>query len=208
MSLEPSVQSNQMSWTGEEIKSKYPDAQVLEDVLGAVNKEVESQGQVVCEVKVNGLLLDEEEEKNFFTTPVSEINDMVVQCQDPNTLLDESLESGMAYLDRLIPAVEQCSALFRGDDLAEAHTFHFNCVEGAVWFVKLATHFKLAYLKFRGEVSPEWQEVESRFAQVLGEVLEAYEKKNYILVADLLEYELLTTFEKWREILNSIAVKK
>jgi hypothetical protein len=41
----------------------------------------------------------------------------------------------------------------------------------------------------------------------LSTVLEAYKQKNYILVADMLEYDLIDVFVSWQKELSSLSTK-
>lgn len=190
-------------WTSSEIKSAFPSANNLGDVLGFVSEEITKNGEVLCEVRVNDVLLSEDEEQKYSCTPISEITSLDIKASTPQSLLEGSLQGCRDYLERLAGAFEKTADLFRGEHLHKAHDFYGQCIDGADWFVQLVTHYKVVYQSLRGPVSIDWLQAEVQLMEVLNEVLGAYEKKDYILLADLLEYEVTTVINTWRALLDS-----
>lgn len=192
------------SWNRQELAANFPQAETFSQLVDAVSDRIEATGQVVCAVRVNGMNLTEEEETRFQETPVSEIESLNILSQTIQELLDQSLEGCAAYLERLLKAFEECARLFRTDDIQFAHSFHRACIEGSDYFVQLITHFKTVYQTHRGPLTPSWDELEMSLLQCLTRILDAYEKKDYILVADLLEYDLIDIFNGWQKELARI----
>ncbi|MDZ4678107.1 MAG: hypothetical protein SGI74_11445 [Oligoflexia bacterium] len=189
-------------WNHEQLIESYPAALSLKDVLAQFNIEADSDGHVVCEVSVNGIVLDEETEIQFGGNALSEIQTISVKTQDPLILLDESLVSSNEYINRILIALEHSSQLFRSEAIHEAHTYYRGCVEGTQWFIEMITHYKSAYQGLKGTLSANWLELEQAMILVLEQIFDAYKEKNYILVADLLEYDLITIFHRWQQELS------
>src|SRR5205085_5854262 len=137
--------------------------------------------EVICEFIVNGIVLSEEDEKKFEGSPFSEIKELEIRSEKPQVLLDESLAGSRQYLEKLLSALETSALLFRKENLQAAHAHHKTCIEGAQWFVQMMTHYKAVYAHLRGGLPEAWGGLETDLAQSLTDLLDAYDKKNYIL---------------------------
>jgi len=194
-------------WNSEEIRVLFPNAQNLGEVIVLLSKTVEENGEVICEIRVNDFLLNESDEDRFKSTPVSEIQQVDVKASTPTALLQDSLYDCREYLDRLITAYEKTSELFRKENLNKAHEFYRSCINGSDWFVQLLTHYKIVHQSVYGSLPGDWLDREVRLMEVLNEVLATYEKKDFILLADLLEYEMTTVLQDWRRTLTELGVQ-
>lgn len=187
-------------WTTSDLKKNFPLAQTLGDLIEAVSKWAVSKGRVVCSITVNGIKLrDEEEEKKFSAMKTVEIQEFKIETQTPEALLDESLISCYDHLLRLIEVYEKTAYLFRIQDIAYADKYHETALKGFYHFFEHISNYAVVYTSLRGELTATWKELESKLPAVLSQVLAAYEKKDYHLVADLLEYDLLELLEKWKK---------
>jgi hypothetical protein len=195
----------EVNYDGAQIRDSFQSAHSLRDVISQVTDEFEGKGQVVCGFTINGLPLKEDDEKKFETTPTSEITSMTVKFEAPQILLDESLGECCLYLDQLSAAVEKLAQQFRGSDLDSAHKFHHSCLEGIEWFIQMIVHYRAAYQHLRGPWPAVWEGLEEELTKTLAEILDAFGKKNYIQVADLLEYDLITIFGSWNRELGQLA---
>ena len=191
-------------WNSDDLVRDFPQANNLGEIIAQLHKTLDSNGEVLCEVRVNDLLLSEDEEDKFSTTPLGDIRNLNVKASTPEGLLQESLDGCKEYLERLSRAFEKTADLYRLEDLSKAHEFYHSCIRGADWFVQLLTHYKVVHQSVEGHLPLEWLSAEARLMQTLNQVLAAYEKKDFILLADLLEYELTTVLEIWRALLATL----
>jgi hypothetical protein len=192
----------QKTWNREQILAVFPAAKSLKEVLAQIDQEIVRDGEVLCELSVNGVILDEGKELIFAANSIEEIAEISVKTEHPLILLDESLVSACDYVGKLLIALEHSAHLFRSESISEAHNYYRGCIEGAQWFIEMITHYKTAYQGLRGKLSDQWLELEQAMILVLEQIFDAYKEKNYILVADLLEYDLITIFNRWQQALS------
>ena len=192
----------QKTWTIAEISKDFSGCATLGEVIASAEAMAKQENLVVCEVRANGLRLTEEQEAQYKGTSVGELSSFEIKVQKIDALLDESLGGCLDYLAKLSDSMEVASGLFRTEDLVTAHKYYKTCVEGAELFIEMITHYKIVYKNAHRNLQTgifDWKTHEDRLLDVLGQILDAYKLKNYILVADLLEYDLINVLTLWRE---------
>jgi hypothetical protein len=193
----------ELTWDSDDIAREFPNIQTLGELITATSDKAREQGEFVCAVEVNGMFLNEEQETNFDKVPMGEVKKFAIRMQTLKVLLDESLVQCADFLGQLTISLESAAQMFRAEDLTAAHKFYRTCVDGAQLFVEMMTHYKIAYQNSFGPCPSSWILSETRMGDVSRQILEAYRQKNYILVADLLEYELSPILSQWRVDLTS-----
>lgn len=194
-------------WKQNDIKSNFPLAKNLKDLTEAITKWANNKGQVICSFSVNGLSLTEGDEHKFSQTKVDDVSTIAAYSSTPDSLLDESLMECREHIQKLIGAYERLSRLFKEDDISFATKLHQKAMDGLKGFIELVTHYKVVHHTCRGDLGPQWDRLQSHIPVVLGQILAAYEKKDYSLVADLLEYEMLGLLGDWKQEIDSIIAK-
>lgn len=191
-------------WTKPEISQKFVGCNTLSDIIKSIEAEFVSHGEVVCEIRVNGLVLKEEDEKKFAQSSLDEINELMVQTNAPKTLIDQALASVLDYLPKAQAACLDCAEAFRGGDIKAAQQFFQEIIEGCFWVVDTVVHIRGAHennLK-NARINADWIIAEKKFMTDLKILLKANESQDYILTADLLEYEMSTGLESLVPILK------
>lgn len=191
-------------WKTDDIAKNFPEANNLEGVIDALCNWTQQRGRVVCSITVNGVRLNESEEKKFSKMPVREISEIKTESQTPEELLDESLIGCREHLKKLLEAYEKISFLFRQQDIHYAHRYHRYAIDSMQQFFEIVSHYRILYEATREALPIRWAELEKLVPAVLDQILAAYEKKDYNLVADLLEYDLLGLLEDWDKLINQI----
>ncbi len=192
-------------WTKPEIHEKFAGCENLGEVIKSIEAEFISHGEVVCEIRVNGLVLKEEDEKKYAESKLAEINELMVQTNAPKNLIAQALDSALDYLPKAQAACIECSELYRMGQVAEAKQFFQDVVEGCFWILDTVIHMRGAHdnLSSDNPVSVEWLKLEKKFVADLKEVLTASERQDAILTADILEYEMSTDLEAMVPVLKA-----
>lgn len=192
-------------WTKPEIHEKFAGCETLGEVIKSIEAEFISHGEVVCEIRVNGLVLKEEDEKKFAESKLAEINELMVQTNAPKNLIAQALDSALDYLPKAQTACLECAELYRAGKSADAQQFFQDVVEGCFWILDTVVHMRGAHenLSSKNSVSTDWLILEKKFVADLKELLTASEKRDFILTADLLEYEMSTDLEAMVPILTA-----
>lgn len=113
---------------------------------------------------------------------------------DNEKMVTETLEEAGQYIDRFLDGLDSIAGSFlKGrEDLALKDYLVF--VEGLEWLMEV---FRLTepYWRARGIEFASRESVN----QILTEIVEALENRDYVLVGDLMSYEIKPIVEKWNE---------
>jgi hypothetical protein len=180
------MNSHNLSLT--EIRVKYPDAQNLGDVLDFIQRDLGELKEVVCGFTVNGMAFDEGDETRLKACTIAEIQNISIRSSTVQSLIGESLKTGMDYVKHLQLSIESLAQDFRSGDKKRAFEDLKVFSEG------LHTIFDLMrYVHRLGRMGRvEATQIGAKFIQMMNALLPAVEKRDFIFVADLLEYEVST----------------
>ena len=176
--------------------------ETLGDLLVLVEKGEVAQGNVVRSVKLNG---QESSPESSVTrqTPLSEIEILELEVSTLSGVINKNIENADAYLIRLIPGIEKAVELFRMGNEQEANKFFINIIDGMDWFSQVLDMIMVAK-----EISPDTvigdKSIQDRRASLIDftqQMVDANKNKDWVLLADLLEYEILPYHQEWSNLL-------
>lgn len=169
-----------------EIRIKYPFAQNLGEVLDFIQRDLVEKKEVVCGFTVNGMAFDESDEGRLKACSIEEIQNISIRSSTIQSLIGESLKNGMQYVRHLELSIEGLSHEFRSGDKKKAFEDLKTFSEG------LNTIFDLLrYVQRLGRLTAgQARHMETRFMGMMENLIPAVEKRDFIFVADLLEYEV------------------
>lgn len=185
-------------WSSSEIVDSFGTCQNVKEVISAVEKLMWSEGQVVCEVHVNGLRLAEQDEERSVQQSVSDIKSMSVRTESPKALLISTLTD----LVTMLPSFRDkcCSAAdrFRFQDANSAQETFSEVIEICRYITDVLFVVKNQF--------PQYFDlnVETAYRNVIGEVLKAFEKMDFALLADILEYDLTNVLVQFQDQLTNL----
>ena len=135
-------------------------------------------------------------------TSITSIELLELELAHLGDLLANNLANAKEYLEKLIPGFQKAADLFRMGNEQEAHKFYLQILDGIDWFSQVV----LNIVKSRGN-QVEGQSLGDRQEKLTGlmaQMLEANQNQDWVLMADLLEYEMLPYYEDWQETLSHI----
>jgi hypothetical protein len=190
-------------WDKNEVEKQFAECMTLKEIIRRIETDFSLRGEVICEIRVNGMILDEGDETKFAESPRQEIQDIAIRSNKPADLINDALASAHAFLPELEDSCLKTAEMFRGSNLQESQNSFNTCLEGCQWLVDTLMHVRGAASGVGQPIhQPErWFEAEKVIARVIREMSEAYSKKDFVLVADLLEYELTGALIVWKEAL-------
>ena len=176
--------------------------ETLGDFLLHIEKVGLVQGNVVRSIKINGheSSLDSNVNRNM---RLSEIETLEVEVTSLSDIVDKNIENADAYLIKLIPGIEKSVELFRIGNEQEANKFFVKIVDGIDWFSQV-----LDIILTAKEISPETvfegKSIQDRRTSLVGltqQMVDANKNQDWVLLADLLEYEILPYYQEWSNLL-------
>ena len=160
------------------------------------------QGNVVRSVKLNG---QESSPDSAVTqqTPLSDIETLEMEVSTLSGIIDKNIENADAYLMRLIPGIEKSVELFRTGNEQEANQFFINIIDGMDWFSQVLDMI-FAAKEISSDTVINGKSVQDRRARLIDftqQMVDANKNKDWVLLADLLEYEILPYYKEWSNFL-------
>lgn len=198
------VQMTESSWDKARIQAAFAGCATLKEIIDRLESDFIARGEVICEITVNGVLLNDGDEARLGAMKANEIVALAVRSNLPANLINDAIRSAQVLIQDLEKSCLATAEHFRGSDMHEAQKSFHECLEGCQWLVDTLLHVRGAASGTRQPISqPErWYEAEKLIARVIRELSEAYSAKDYVLVADLLEYEMTGALAVWQEAID------
>jgi hypothetical protein len=198
MSEIPSVKK----WTNDEIRGEFPAVSNLQDVVGNIEEKLWKTGRVVCEVRVNGMFFSEDDEKKFASTPLDDIAMLEIRSRSQEDLINDTLGSFYEILPKLEKLALETSVIMRGAQSNEVGGKIKEILDATCWLtdaLKLIKYTVFEIVKDEG-FEQDWNNLEKQYTKVITEVLKAFEINDWVLLADVFEYDLTTVSHNWLEL--------
>jgi len=175
------------------------------DVMKTVSALKTGAGIGLTTVCLNGEDITGSDWTRYASLAVAEIQALEVNTGKTATLAQELLESLDDFAGRLIGELNRIAELFRMGDLQKATELYSRALDG----VQLLSHttgmvernlgVSPALIQFSGKPSPEHFR---KLTPILDDLMTAQQKGDAVLLADLIEYELVPLFEDHQQILR------
>lgn len=169
----------------------------LEEILTAIMQEQEMAGRVITDILVNN--------ENFSEIYPHQAEDL--GADTINTLEIKSMESAKmavevaAELDKvssmMANGAKNCARLFRESKDSEALELLQDLLDVTRDFMGTLSHLKDQYL---GGADEEFIRKTENLSNLITEMSEVLENEDWILLADLLEFEFVPQCEEWRNV--------
>ena len=119
-------------------------------------------------------------------------------------LVVNNLTNAKEYLEKLIPGFQKAADLFRMGNEQEANQYYLQILDGVDWFSQVILTIVNAQENIFEAQSLE--ERQKKLTALMGQMLEANQNQDWVLLADLLEYEMIPFYQAWQEVLSEVKV--
>ena len=117
-------------------------------------------------------------------------------------LVANNLTNAKKYLEKLVPAFQKAADLFRMGNEQEANQYYLQILDGIDWFSQVILTIVNAQVDIFKEQTLE--ERQKKLTEFMAQMLEANQNQDWVLMADLLEYEMAPFYKDWQEVLSQI----
>jgi hypothetical protein len=191
---------------GLEKKIDLEGIQNIEGVLEAVSKDELEPKHIITQVEVNNVVFPFEKQENH-KIPFGEIQSVKVTSSSTRDVIEESLKGGAQYSEELVLLIKKISELYRIGKDKEANQSYTQMVDGLQRLIKSCEVIKGAIQLVRVEIPVEKVMViegKGGILELLNSMLDAQKDKDWILLADILEYELVPTLQNLSQDLTNL----
>lgn len=145
------------------------------------------------------------------TQPLNDTDLVEIEFAPIEALIARNIDNAGNYLDRLLPGFEKASQLFRTGNEQEANRYFLDIIDGIEWFSEVVNQTLAATGRdpagtMLGEES--LQDRNERLLAYTTQMVEANENRDWVLLADLIEYELTPFYEEWQLLLPQLLPPK
>jgi len=178
----------------------------LKDIFVAILGEEEHANCFISRLLVDGKELSANTDE-VGALPVSDIEVIEVEVRSLNESLNKNVNNAKDYLTRLLPGIERAAELFRNENEVEANKFFVQIIDGIDWLSQVLQVVVSAQGFAMEELSIDGQTMKQRhdtLTDLTLKMVEANKSKDWVLLADLLEYEILPYYEEWETLLPQL----
>ena len=137
----------------------------------------------------------------------SDIDSLEVELANLKDLVATNLANALDYLKKLIPGFEQAADLFRAGNEQESNKYYLQILDGIDWFSQVVS---VIMSPDEGETELPDTDDESlelrqkKLTDLMSQMLVANQNQDWVLLADILEYEMLPFYKDWEKILSKL----
>lgn len=182
----------------------------LEEALLELNDKFIPSGQQLFQVQVNGQFFTERYPRESRYVTLGEVSTLELKTVSDTDLARSILTDAAHQGETLVQALEKSAALFRLAAEDEANHYFAQVLEALRWLIQTGEGAcQVLDVQLDQVTTPQFGNVSDflkRFPALLDEMLQVFEEEDYILLADLMEYELLPMVQEWQKILSHISL--
>jgi MarR-like DNA-binding transcriptional regulator SgrR of sgrS sRNA len=178
----------------------------VRDILDAILQEVDGSKYFISRLLIDGKEVSANAE-DINALPVAGIATLEVDVNLLNESLVKNVSNAQNYLKRLLPGIEKASELFRNENEIEANKFFVQIIDGIDWFSQVLQVVVAAQGFSLDEISIDGKTMKERHDQLTDltlRMVDANKNRDWVLLADLLEYEILPYYEEWEVLLPAL----
>lgn len=177
----------------------------LSDIVDKVAESLLAPKEVVTEFYVNDTMIEESALASMSETPISEIQTAnFITVKNPAEKVVALLKKMSEYLEGFSEGVGEVADQFRMGSPEEANKILMQAIEGVKAFTELLSTVRLVTQSELSDLSLENKslgEREEKLLDVTKKMQSSQEEKDWVTVADLLEYELGPLMAEWKEMI-------
>jgi hypothetical protein len=137
----------------------------------------------------------------------TDIGSLKVELANLKDLLATNLVNALDYLKKLIPGFEKAADLFRTGNEQEANKYYLQILDGIDWFsqvVSIIMNPDEGEMELPDADDENLQARQKKLTDLMSQMLEANQNQDWVLLADILEYEMLPFYKVWENILSKL----
>ena len=194
-----------LSLRQEELLKVFEPQTELDHIIRHYEAEFERKGEVICRIRINDLNLTEDDELRFRNTPLSKIEILEVDTEDPYQLFQEVLNYWKTHIPSLIEIADRLSDNLRRRSLDQNALDLSHFIDQSHLLVNSLNSIS-SLCQHRGITLPErWSANELKLWMAFNELLDSFNEKNTAIMADTIEYDLADSLQNWMEVLTEMA---
>ena len=192
--------------TGDKLVGFYATETKLMQVFKDIEMDLKATNQVVCQYIINGEELSETDETSFHEMNLAEVKTLEYLSENINELLIDVLEGWLDAFPEMIGNTEKISSQIRFDGVQKAFKNIQVLLENYEYLISSIISIKNLVGNSAAAGLSMLFEAEEKTKVTLSEAITAIEKKDFVCLADIVEYELITSLQIWEKLLSDLLI--
>jgi hypothetical protein len=188
-----------ISINGAETQDPSFQGETLEEVMNAIVKS--RQNSYIRRIWLDGQEVSSDSQDTLKTSTASVVL-LELELAELQDLLANNLTNAKDYLVKLIPGFQKAADLFRMGNEQEANQYYLQVLDGIEWFSQVIIIIVSTQENKFEEKNLE--ERQKKLTDLMSQMLEANQNQDWVLMADLMEYEMIPFYKDWEEVLSRI----
>lgn len=181
----------------------------LEDLIAEINARFIPSGQQLFQVHVNGEFFSERYPRESRYMEIGEISRLEVKTVSDADMAQFILHEAVRQGETVLQAIKHSASLFRVGSDEEANHYFAQVLEALRWLLQTGEGASQVLHPDRAAAGNTHNVPVARYLNqlkdLLAEMQEIAEEEDYVMLADLLEYELAPMVQEWQKILQGLA---
>lgn len=184
--------------SGQDLRDFYRENIPLEKVFSDIEQDLRANNQVVCRYIINGLEIAEADEARFSSVTLDHVETLEYLAENSRDLTDLVLKGWIEALPELIERTESLAKRMRAQGLSGLLKPIHDLVQNCEFLIESTVMIKQVMGdQFIGGTPINWARAEEESKKTVLEALRALENKDFVLLADVLEYDLNNVLQIW-----------
>ncbi len=192
--------------TGDKLVGFYDTETKLMQVFRDIEMDLKATNQVVCQYIINGEELSETDETNFHEMNLTQVKTLEYLSENINELLIDVLEGWLDAFPEMIGHTEKISSQIRFDGVQKSFKNIQVLLENYEYLISSIISIKNLVGSSAAAGLSMLFEAEEKTKVTLSEAITAIEKKDFVCLADIVEYELITSLQIWEKLLADLLI--
>jgi hypothetical protein len=189
--------------------------QCFGELMESLHKQAADHGDAVITIRLNGEDITGQDRSHLEELALDQVETLEVHTGDPRTLAKAALSSIAEFHQQLLSEMRSTAELFRLGDAERSNRSFLACIDGLQVFMHtLESCRKMLGVSFELLTIPSAEnqdeltvaEYRRNLFSVLDGLFNAQTDQDWVLLADMLEYELIPALEEWEQIIQLIMV--
>ncbi len=169
------------------------------ELFTKIEEELENTGQIFSHLTIDGTQIFTDYAQ-YLMQNIAEIQEIVVGTKSFRELLTETMATAQEYLIRATPEIEKlCDEFYQGPT-EESWGKFAQLLEGLEWLLQVVTAVDTYTLATENQ--HPYEQLNTEFQEKTKELQEAMKNTDYVLIGDLLRYELIPMFSSLSDALE------
>lgn len=189
---------------GHELAKFYSQTTKLSQVFSDIEMDLKSQNRVVCQYIINGNKVDEDDEVAFSDWELSQVHTLEYLSAGVSHLVEDVIRTWIRALPEFIQQIDKLAGSLRFEASKKSRSTVLEMIENCEYLVDSLIPIKSLMGDSIAAGLSSMVSAEEQTRKALVEAISALEKKDFVLLADIIEYELATALQSWHRGLHDV----